>query len=148
MGNLELIADNAKLAAFQLSRTIPHTMFPAVINRCLSAVDKGYVPASTFISPCERALMDALVAAGAPMVRMVPDPLATVYRPKEDEPPLFAANRLLLLSRVAAADLSRSEAWHGINDALADIACAKGTAVYVRQNGGRLDWRFRRLSPP
>ena len=148
VGNLELISDAARLAAFQLSRTIPRAMFPAVIDRCLSAVDKGYVPASTFISPCERALLDALVAAGAPMVRVVPDPLATVYRPKEDEPPLFAAGKLLLLSRVAAIGLSRSEAWHGINDALADIACANGTAVYVRQDGGRLDWRFRRPEWP
>ena len=144
VGNLELIAEDTKLAAFQLSRTIPRTMFPEVINRCLSAIDKGYVPASTFISPCERALMDALVATGAPMVRMVPDPLATVYRPKEDEPPLFAAGKLLLLSRVAAAGMSRSEAWHGINDVLADVACANGTAVYVRQDGGQLDWLFRR----
>ena len=148
VGNLELISDTAKLAAFQLSRTIPRAQFPAVIDRCLSAVDKGYVPASTFISPCERALMEALVMAGAPMVRVVPDPLAAVYRPKEDEPPLFAAGKLLLLSRVEAAGISRSAAWHGINDVLAEVACVNGTAVYVRQNGGRLDWRFRRLSPP
>ena len=147
VGNLDLLADDTKLAAFQLSRSIPHAKFPAVIDRCLSAVAKGYVPASTFISPCERALMDALVAAGAPMVRMVPDPLATVYRPKEDEPPLFAADKLLLLSRVAVTGMSRSMAWHGINDVLAEVACANGTAVYVKQDGGRLDWRFRRISP-
>ncbi len=142
VGNLELIADDAKLAAFKLSRTIPCAKFSAVIDRCLSAVEKGYVPASTFISPCERALQDALVMAGAPMVRVVPDPLATVYRPKDNEPGLFASGKLLLLSRVAAMGASRSAAWHEINDVLAEIACANGTAVYVRQDGGRLEWRF------
>ena len=140
VGNMELLAPNVKLAAFRLSRSIPRCDFMAVIERCLSAVEKGYVPASTFISPCERALKDALSAAGAPMVRVVPDPLATVYRPKDDEPGLFAADKLLLLSRVAVTGMSRSAAWHEINDVLADIACQCGTAVYVR---GRGDWRFR-----
>ena len=146
VGNADLIGPDVKLAAFRLSRRIPHNDFAAVVERCLSAVEKGYVPASTFISPCERALKDALVAAGAPMVRVVPDPLATVYRPKEDEPGLFAAGRLLLLSRVAAAGMGRSAAWHEINDVLADIACnGGGAAAYVQ---GRGDWRFARRHPP
>ena len=146
VGNVELLGPHVKLVAFRLSRSIPRDDFAAVIDRCLAAVGKGYVPASTFISPCERALKDALVAAGSPMVRVVPDPLAMVYRPKEDEPGLFAAGKLLLLSRVAAAGMSRSVAWHEINDVLADIACqGGGTAVYVR---GRGDWRFRRPEGP
>ncbi len=107
--------------------------FNSVIDCCLEAVEKGYVPISNFISPCERALKDALVAAGAPMVRAVPDPLAVVYRPKEDEPRLFAAGKLLLLSRIAAAGMRRCDAWHGINDALAEIASKCGAAAYVRR---------------
>ena len=146
VGNVELLGPHVKLAAFRLSRSIPRGDFTAVIARCLSAVEKGYVPVSTFISPCERALKDALVVAGAPLVRVVPDPLATVYRPREDEPGLFAAGRLLLLSRVAAAGMSRTAAWHEINDVLAEIACqGGGAAAYVR---GRGDWRFRRPPPP
>jgi REP element-mobilizing transposase RayT len=146
VGNVDLLGADVKLAAFRLSRSIPRRDFAPVVAKCLAAVEKGYVPASTFISPCERALKDALAAAGAPMVRVVPDPLATVYRPKEDEPGLFAAGRLLLLSRVAAAGMSRSAAWHEINDVLAGIACnGGGAAAYVR---GRGDWRFARPAEP
>ena len=135
VGNLALIDEDVKLLALRLSRSIPHADFNGVIDCCLEAVEKGYVPISTFISPCERALKDALVAAGAPMVRAVPDPLAVVYRPKEDEPRLFAAGKLLLLSRIAAAGMRRCDAWHGINDALAEIARKGGTAVYLRRAG-------------
>ena len=142
VGNMDLLAPNVKLAAFRLSRSIPRGDFTAVVNRCLSAVEKGFVPASTFISPCERLLKDVLATTGAPMVRVVPDPLAMIYRPKEDEPGLFAAGKLLLLSRVTAAGMSRSAAWHEINDVLADVACkGGGVAAYVK---GRGDWRFRR----
>lgn len=133
VGNLALIGEDVRLLALRLSRSIPHADFSSVIDCCLEAAANGYVPISTFISPCERALKDSLVAAGAPMVRAVSDPLTVVYRPKEDEPRLFAAGKLLLLSRIAGAETSRYEAWHGINDALAKIAGKCGMAAYVRR---------------
>ena len=136
-----------KLASIQLSRSILPGEVAAVVARCLTAVEKGYILVSTFISPTEQALKRALVARGAPMVRVVPDALATVYRPKEDEPGQFAAGRLLLLSRVAAAGDSRHKAWHSLNDAIAEIALASGgTALYVKRErrGAPLEWRFNR----
>ena len=136
-----------KLASIQLSRSILPGEVAAVVARCLTAVEKGYILVSTFISPAEQALKRALVARGAPMVRVVPDALATVYRPKEDEPGQFAAGRLLLLSRVAAAGDSRHKAWHSLNDAIAEIALASGgTALYVKREwrGAPLEWRFNR----
>ena len=136
-----------KLAAMQLSRKIAPGEVAAVVERCLTAVDKGFTPISTFISPAELALKRALAERGAPLVRVVPDPLATVYRPKEDEPVQFAAGRLLLLSRVAAAGDSRSTAWHSLNDAIAEMALASGgAALYVRRErpGAPLEWRFNR----
>ena len=137
---------NRKLASIQLSRSILPGEVAAVVKRCLTAVEKGFTPVSTFISPAELALKRALAASGAPMVRVVPDPLATVYRPKEDEPGQFAAGRLLLLSRVAAAGDSRHKAWHSLNDAIAEMALASGgAALYVKreQRGAPLEWRFR-----
>lgn len=145
VGNIDLISDNAKLAAFKLSRSIPTSEFSSVVNRCLGAVAKGYIPVSTFISPCELELKQALIAAKAPMIRAVPDALATVYRPKADEPQQFSDGKLLLLSRVAAQNVSRSQVWHSINDSLADIASANGEAVYVVKGAeGKLEWRFHR----
>lgn len=107
------------------------------------------------------------------MIRVVPDALATVYRPKEDEPRQFADGRLLLLSRVCKAGVSRYAAWHGVNDAIAEAALASvaaapvalkarpdqdgeegsrgtgavsGAAVYVVLNRatGRVEWRFQK----
>ena len=125
VGNVELICENSKLAAFKLSRSIPRGEIAAVVKRCLSAVKKGLIPISTFISPAELALKRALIEAKLPMIRVVPDPLATVYRPKEDEPRQFAEGRLLLLSRVCKAGMSRYDAWHEINDVIAEAAVAQ-----------------------
>ena len=134
-----------KLAAIKLSRSIAPGEVKGVVARCLTAVEKGFVPISTFISPAEQALKRALSERGAPMVRVVPDALATVYRPKGDEPVEFAAGRTLLLSRVAAAGDSRHAAWHSLNDAIAGMALAScGTALYVvrKRAGVALEWRF------
>ena len=138
------------------------------MERCLGAVKKGFIPISTFISPAELALKRALIEAKLPMIRVVPDALATVYRPKEDEPRQFAEGRLLLLSRVCKAGVRRYDAWHGVNDAIAAAALAsvalkaqpdqdgkegsegagavKGAAVYVVLNRatGKVEWRFQK----
>ena len=147
VGESGFLDGRCKLASIQLSRSILPGEVAAVVARCLTAVEKGYILVSTFISPAEQALKRALVARGAPMVRVVPDALATVYRPKEDEPGQFAAGRLLLLSRVAAAGDSRHKAWHSLNDAIAEIALVSGgTALYVKRErrGAPLEWRFNR----
>ena len=146
VGNTELAGENAKLAAFQLSRRISAQDIPGVVERCLGAVRRGYTPISTFISPAERALAAALDAAGAPIVRVLPDPLEAIYRPKEDEPAAFAAGRLLKLSRIAGAGESRYGAWHSLNDAIAEMALASaGAAVYVVPPGpgAKPQWLFR-----
>ena len=145
VGATELLDEMVKLCAVRLSRKIPASRHPEVIARLEAAADKGFVFAGTFISPCERAVAAALDRRGAPIVRAVPDALAMVYRPKGDEPGQFAAGRLLLLSRVAAPGLSRYDAWHGMNDALAEIATAVegGVSLYVRvDEKGGLKWEF------
>ena len=130
----QVLSDVGRICAVRLSRRIPEADYSAITARLMKAVDRGYILAGTFISPCERVVAKALDARGAPMIRAVPDALAMVYRPKCDEPRQFAEGRLLLLSRVAAPGSSRSEAWHGINSALADFACSEpgGLSVYAR----------------
>ena len=104
----------------------------------MGACEKGYTLASTFISPCERAVLQELIRREIPFVKMVPDALSMIYRPKEDEPLLFAKGLYLLLSRVAPEGESRYDAWHGINAALAKIAEWNGVSLYVEPAG----WRF------
>lgn len=140
VGSVELL--NGKVAAIRLSRKIPEGEFPAVVARLMAACEKGYALASTFISPCERAVAKELVKREIPFIKMVPDQLAMVYRPKDDEPQLFGKGLYLLLSRVAPAGESRYDAWHGINAALAKMAEVNGVSLYVKPEGGRLDWRF------
>ncbi len=129
VGNVELL--NGKIAAFRLSTKIRQSECPVVVARCLSSVDKGFIPAGTFISPCERIFRYELIARKVPFIKMVPDELSIVYRPKEDEPALFAEDRYLLLSRVASKDGRRYDAWHGINEALANLARQNGVSLYV-----------------
>ena len=140
-GAMELAAPETKICSIRLSRRIPAGDHPALTRRLMTAVDKGYVLAGTFISPCEREVARALIDRGAPMIMAVPDQLALVYRPKGDEPRQFAEGRLLLLSRVAAPGVSRYDAWHGINDALAGFATAApgGLSLYATS---ATDFRF------
>lgn len=175
---------NGKIAAVRLSRSIPEKEFPVVEARLMSAVDKGFTLAGTWISPCERVVFAGLVKRGAAIIRASQNPLSMVYRPKGDEPGLFAERRYLVLSRPmgpaglapacsgckAIAPAIRSEqghaglvrhpeqggesppglppgsrqaGWHGINDALNEIAVASGgVGVYVKRVGGRLDWQW------
>lgn len=119
VGNKALLG--GRMMALRLSRKIPSGEIAAVVARCIAEVQKGFVPISTFISPAERALAEALLRTDAPMIRVVPDALERVYRPKGDEPRLFAQGQLLLLSRPSLA-VRRLAAWQGLNEAIAGMA--------------------------
>ncbi len=184
---------DGKIAAVRLSRSISTAEFPAVEARLMSAVDKGFTLAGTWISPCERVVFAGLVKRGAAIIKASQDPLSMVYRPKGDEPGLFAKRRYLVISRPAgnpagnpaglapacsgrrAVGLarhpeqgyvglachpeqggesppgfppgfppgSRQAGWHGINDALDEIAVASGgVGVYVKRINGRINWQW------
>ena len=141
VGNAALFEEGRHVAAVRLSRRLASQDHAAVVRRCLDAARRGWVLASTFISPCEQALFKALGEAELPAIKAVPDALASVYRPKGGETAAFAAGRLLLLSRVAAPAMSRQDAWHGMNDALAEAARLHGKAFYVQPKAGGVDWR-------
>ena len=144
-GRLEFLAPPSRLAAVRLSRKIPPELCGQVVARCMGAYEKGFVLSGTFVSPCERALWREIVARGVPVVRMSPDPLPSVYAPRAEEGRLFAAGRLLVLSRDIGVPPDRYTAWHDANMALADLACQNGVSLYVcpdpRTN--RLQWIFR-----
>lgn len=142
-GRMDLMS--SRLAAIRLSRHIPPALNAQVVARCLGAVEKGFVLAGTFISPCERLLWLEIVRRGVPVVKMSPDPLAGSYFPKGDEGRLFAENRLLVLSHDVGTPPDRYTAWHDAGLALADLASQNGVALYVRPDSrtGHLQWAFR-----
>ena len=138
VGATGLLDPGSRIAAFRLSRSLPENRHSAVIDCALRAVDQGYAIASTFISPCERRLFDALAERpGARIVKAGHRLLGAVHRPTGAETPLFAEGRLLLLSRQTDPGRSRRAGWLDLN---ADLAALADRAVYARIEGGRLRW--------
>ena len=136
-GNLALLSPERRIAAVSVSRSLRPGDIPAVVARLLKAAREGWVVASTFISPGEIAVRQALEAEKRPCIKAVPDSLEMVYRPKVEETEAFAEGRLLVVSRQCGPEVSRYDAWHGMGAALAAAAAAVGggTGVYVHRKG-------------
>ncbi len=78
-------------------------------------------------------LFRRLSKTNIPMICVIPDCLKTIYRPKVEQTPLFANNRLLLLSHQQDGNISREHAWHSINEDIAQIAkTSYGKSIYLR----------------
>ena len=105
----------------------------------MKAAKEGWVIASTFISPGEIAVYNALNAEGLPCIKASPDPLKMVYRPHVEDTLAFAEGRLAVISRECSPDISRYDAWHGMNDAMAAMAaaCGDGLGVYIHRKRAR-----------
>ena len=144
VGNAELL-DVPKLVALRVSRNVPASALPQVVDACVKAAErKGYVYASTFYSPGEHAVFRALVArSDACMIRLIPTFMDLAYRPQGDEPRLFAAKRLLVLSRMRdPEEPPRRGELLGLNDLCGRLAVASGggKSVYVKLVNGRLTY--------
>ena len=137
-GAVELLVPDARIASFRISRSLPESLHQTAIDCALRAVAQGFAIASTFISPGERRLFDALSAQpDARIIKIGHKILGHVYRPTGGEPPLFAVKRYLLLSRQSAPDSSKRAGWLDLNAKLAEMA---DRAVYARFEGGRMRW--------
>ena len=139
VGNVGLLALERKITAVSVSRTVRAADYPAIIERLVKAAKDGWVVASTFISPGEIALFKALQAARLPCIKASPDPLKMIYRPRVEDTLAFAEGRLAVISRECSPKISRYDAWHGMNDAMAEMAAAsgEGLGVYIHRKGAR-----------
>ena len=75
-----------------------------------------------------------------------------VYRPHVEDTLAFAEGRLAVVSRECSPEMSRYDAWHGMNDAMAAMAavCGEGLGVYIHRKGARAAapvWERRQSSP-
>ena len=138
-GNVDLLAQERRIAAVSVSRTVRASDYPAIVARLVKAAKDGWVVASTFISPGEIALFTALQAEGLPCIKVSPDPLKMVYRPHVEDTLAFAEGRLAVISRECSPEISRYDAWHGMNDAMAAMAaaCGDGLGIYIHRKGAR-----------
>ena len=138
-GNMDLLAPDRRIAAVSVSRTVRAGDYPAIVERLVKAAKSGWVIASTFISPGEIAVYNALEAAKLPRIKASPDPLKMVYRPHVEDTLALAEGRLVIISRECGPEVSRYDAWHGMNDAMAEMAAAEGEGlgVYIHRKGIR-----------
>jgi hypothetical protein len=149
VGNTDLIAPaalgaNRRIVAMRISRRIPAALLPQVVADCLKGANAGYIYASTFFSPGEHALYDALVMTGAPMIKLQTSKIGWGYRPIRSEPELFANRRLLILApMLAPATPSTRPELLDANRHAANIAhaCDGGKAIYAVPGNGRVDYR-------
>ena len=149
VGNTDLIdpanlGSDRQIVSMRISRRIPAALLPQVVADCLKGANAGYIYASTFFSPGEHALYDALVASGAPMIKLQTSEIGWGYRPIRSEPELFANRKLLILaSMLAPATPSTRPELLDANRHAASIAhaCPGGKAIYAVPGNGGVEYR-------
>ena len=144
VGNTDLLSPPApdsgrRIVAMRISRRIPEALLPRVVEDCLQGARAGFIFASTFFSPGEHRLFDALAAAGMPMVKLQTRAIGWGYRPVGLEPELFARRQLLVIAAMGSPSTpsSRFELLE-LKRQAARIALATpgGMAVHAVPNGG------------
>ena len=148
VGNTDLIAPAAmgpgkRVVSMRISRRTPTSLLPKVMADCLKGANAGCIYAPTFFSPGEHQLYNALVEAGAPMVRLQTQAIGWGYRPVGSEPELFAQRRLLILAAMDSPSTpsSRFELVE-LNRQAATIAraCPGGKAIYAVPGKGGVEY--------
>ena len=144
VGNTDLLEPPApgsgrRIVAMRISRRIPESLLSRVVEDCLEGARAGYIYASTFFSPGEHRLFDALAVAGMPMVKLQTREIGWGYRPVGLEPELFARRQLLIIAAMGSPSTpsSRFELLE-LNRQAARIALSSsgGQAVYAVPKGG------------
>ena len=131
VGNTQLLNGIYRLLAIRLSRQLPISSANGIVAYLIQECKKGYVPISTFISPIERILFEQLCQSDIPIINAVPDQLKSIYRPTVEQTKLFTQGRLLIISHLQEASITREKCWHNINDNIAKMAYAShGNAIY------------------
>ena len=141
VGNTDLLAPDSgrRIVAMRISRRIPESLLSRVVEDCLRGARTGCIYASTFFSPGEHRLFDALAEAGMPMVKLQTRAIGWGYRPVGLEPELFARKQLLIIAAMGSPSTpsSRFELLE-LNRQAARIALASpsGRAVYAVPKAG------------
>ncbi len=138
------IGPNRRIVSMRISRRVPASLLPQVVAACLKGANAGCIYASTFFSPGEHALYNALLATGAPIIKLQTSKIGWGYRPVGSEPELFAAGRLLILApMLAPATPSTRPELLDANRHATTLAhtCDGGKAIYVVPGGNGVEYR-------
>ena len=139
VGNTALLSPGEKLVSLRVSREVATPEAIArVVARMESAVEKGYVVISGFISKGERAVRDMLVARkDAKFIRILPSCIPNRrFKPESVYIEPFAENRYLEIGRGNDETEFGRSACLDLNAEIIEIATsAEGLALYWKATG-------------
>lgn len=140
VGNIALLAPEERLVSLRVSRKVTaDRQIAELLNRMQSAVEKGYVIVSGFISLGERAVLDMLCQhSKARFIRILPSSIPNAkYKPESRYLAPFNEGRYLELAKGNNdGDFNRS-ACLNLNEEIIEIATAasSGLAIYWKDTG-------------
>lgn len=142
VGNIALLSPDEKLVSLRVSREVATpAAIAAVVKRMESAVEKGYVIMSGFISKGERAVRDMLARrADAKFIRILPSCIPNRrFKPESVYIEPFAENRYLEIARGNDETEFGRRACLDLNAEIIEIATsADGLALYWKADGPQL----------
>ena len=142
VGNIEFLSADERLVSLRVSREVATPAAIAAVVRCMeSAVDKGYVIISGFISKGERAVRDMLVSRkDAKFIRILPSCIPNRrFKPESVYVAPFAENRYLEIARGNDETEFSRRACLDLNAEIVEIAtAAEGIALYWKADGPKV----------
>ena len=145
VGNFALLGDDVKMVSLRVSREVASpSAIAQVVKRLESAVDKGYVVISGFISKGERAVRDMLCRRpDARFIRMLPSCIPNRrFKPESVYVAPFAEGRYLEIGRGNDETEFGRGACLDLNAEIIEIATAcEGLALYWKADGAHVVMR-------
>ena len=145
VGNIALLSPDEKLVSLRVSREVATpAAIAAVVRRMESAVEKGYVIISGFISKGERAVRDMLVRRReAKFIRILPSCIPNRrFKPESVYIEPFAENRYLEIARGNDETEFGRRACLDLNAEIIEIATSgEGLARYWQAAGPQVQAR-------
>jgi len=139
VGNIALLSPDEKLASLRVSREVATpAAIDAVVKRMESAVEKGHVIISGFISKGERAVRDMLARRrDAKFIRILPSCIPNRrFKPESVYIEPFAENRYLEIARGNDETEFGRRACLDLNAEIIEIATSgEGLALYWKADG-------------
>ena len=138
VGNIALLDPGEKLLSLRISRQVQGTAMAKMLARIESAVDKGYVIISGFISKGEQAVRDMLCRrSDARFIRILPSCIPNRrFRPESRYAAPFAEGRYLEIAQGNDEVEFGRRACLDINAEIIEIATAgEGLAIYWKGAG-------------
>lgn len=140
VGNVALLAPQERLVSLRVSRKVTaDRQIAELLNRMQSAVEKGYVIVSGFISTGERVVLDMLCQhSQARFIRILPSSIPNAkYKPESRYLAPFNEGRYLELAKGNNDNDFNRSACLNLNEEIIEIATAasSGLAIYWKDTG-------------